>query len=147
MNLQDLAFSSGSGARLIADASGSCAPWPRIMEALLCLLALLLLGCASALDGKELPATGRANVSVYQDLQPGAGAMPCYILRGPRPARNCPAKRSAELLLAQGGRACNPGRGRRSPLAHTPCPRRLGWLALHFHNASESAVKAQQVGQ
>ena len=49
------------------------------MEELLCVLALLLLGCVSALDGEEPFATGRANVSVYQDLQPGAGAMPCTV--------------------------------------------------------------------
>ena len=53
---------------------------PRVMGALLCLLALLLLGCVRALDVEELGAEVKANVSVYQDLQPGAGAVPSYML-------------------------------------------------------------------
>lgn len=53
-----------------------CGLGSRVMEAPVCLLAMLLVGCVRALDVEELGATARANVSVYQDLQPGAGACP-----------------------------------------------------------------------
>ena len=141
---KDSAAASGSGARLIADVSGSCAPRPRTMEALLGLLAMLLLGCVAALSGEELPATGKASMSVYQDLQPGAGARPCYSVPRLSPHRKLPSKRCGELLLSQRGARATSGGGVGAAGSH-PLPQRLGWLVLHSHKACEGAVKRSRV--